>query len=67
MRNQRQGVRSTKKPIHTTMVPIEAAATSARELSASAYELPLPIDKPDLKQHGIFVTSYEPKVTIYTD
>ena len=67
MHNQRQGIRSTKQRIHTTMVPTEATATSAREPSASAADLPLPINKPDLKQHYIFVTSYEPKATIYTD
>ena len=49
------------------MVPSEAAATSTREPRSSAANLPIPINKPDLKQHDIFVTSYEPKATIYTD
>ena len=67
MRNQRQGVHSTKNPKHTTVVPTEAASTSTRDPSASASDLPLPISKPDLNQSGIFVMIYEPKATIYTD
>ena len=67
MRNQRQGIRSTKQRIHTTMVPTKAAATSACKPSARAAELTLPINKPEIKQHDIFVTSYDPKASIYTD
>ena len=67
MRNQRQGVRSTKQPIHTSLVPTEVAATSVHDTSVSAAKILLPVGKPDLKQHDIFVTIYEPKATIYTD
>ena len=67
MRNQRQGVHSTKQRIHTEIVPTEAAATSSCEPSAIAADLPFPIYKPDLKQHDISVATYDPKSTIYTD
>ena len=98
MRNQRQGVRSTKHPNRTAASPATPACyptvrsseiyssirthpvptapaimnlaqklKTARGTSVSAAKIPLTVDQPQLKQHDISVTIYEPKATIYTN